>query len=107
MASEHSYTISLNNNRTEKVATDYLLLTDDRYWVPDARSRKAILSLLDIRTTLSRAFDFVHVEHADGIADDLLVSDVSTITLVELKTTRKYLPDLPHGFFLRRDRERI
>jgi len=99
MASEHSYTITLNNNRTEKAAIDYVLSVNDKYWVPDATSRKAILGTLGVSPSLSRAFDLVRVEEAEAVAGGMLVADLETVTLVELKTTRKRLPDLPRGFF--------
>lgn len=99
MASEQSYTITLSNNRTEKAAIDYLLGVDSRFWVPDSSSRKSILALMGVRAGLSRAFDLVLAhEHVVG-ESGLAVADVESVTLVELKTTRKYLPDLPRGFF--------
>jgi hypothetical protein len=99
MASEHSYTITLDNNRTEKAAIDYLLAVSDHYWVPNAVSRKAILGALGVSPSLWRAFDLVRVEDAGGVEGGMLVADPETIVLVELKTTRKRLADLPRGFF--------
>lgn len=99
MASEHSYTITLHNNRTEKAAVDYLLAVDRRFWVPRPESRKHILRQLDADPKLSRAFDLVLVEDDLGAESELLVADAQGITLVELKTTRKELPHLPRGFF--------
>ncbi len=99
VASEHSYTITLHNNRTEKAAIDYLLAADGRFWVPKPQSRKHILRELGADPKLSRAFDLVLVDDAVTVESELLVVDVEGITLVELKTTRKQLADLPRGFF--------
>lgn len=99
MASEQSYTITLNNNRTEKAAIDYLLATDSRLWVPSRDSRKHILAELGLASTFARAFDLVLVEGEVTAESELRVADISRIALVELKTTRKRLADLPQGFF--------
>lgn len=99
MASEHSYTITLNNNRTEKAAIDYLLAVDSRLWLPSKDSRKHILAALGLDPKFARAFDMVLVEGEVATESELRVADVDKITLVELKTTRKRLPDMPRGFF--------
>lgn len=99
MASEQSYTITLNNNRTEKAAIDYLLAVDRRFWVPTPASRKYILAELGADPALARAFDLVLVEGDVSAESELLVTELDRVTLVELKTTRKRLPALPKGFF--------
>ena len=99
MASEHSYTITLHNNRTEKAALDYLLAREQRFWIPEPKSRKDILRELGADPRLSRAFDLVLVDEEVETVPDLLVAGIEQITLVELKTTRKMLQDSPRGFF--------
>jgi hypothetical protein len=99
MASERSYTITLANNRTEKAAIDFVVASDPHFWVPPAGSRKQILSLMGMPPAYSRAFDLVLVEDSAEVEGQLHLEDVGASTLVELKTTRKYLPDLPRGFF--------
>ncbi len=99
MAHDHSYRITLSNNRTEKAAIDYLLSVEPRYWVPDSSSRKHILAALGLPTTFSRAFDLLRVEGALADSGDLQLADMDRITLIELKTTKKRLADLPRGFF--------
>lgn len=99
MASETSYTITVSNNLTEKAAIDYLLSADRRFWVPNLASRRHILSQLGMRPSLSRAFDLVYVDEDVNEDGGLLVAEIDRVTLVELKTTRKGLPELPRGFF--------
>jgi len=99
MASEQSYSITLSNNRTEKAAIDYLVSSDPRFWVPQASSRKYILALMDLPPKYSRAFDLVMVKEAVNVDGEFQVEDVDDVKLVELKTTRKYLPESPKGFF--------
>jgi hypothetical protein len=97
--SEHSYLITLSNNRTEKAAIDYLLTSDCRYRTLDSASRKALLDRLHIESSFSRAFDLVRLPEDRRDSADSAVADVDELVLVELKTTRKRLPDLPRGFF--------
>lgn len=99
MASEHSYSITLSNNRTEKAAIDYVVASDSRFWVPSAGDRKHVLALMDLPPTFSRAFDLVLVEEDLGDASEVEVHNVDSVVLVELKTTRKFLPESPKGFF--------
>jgi hypothetical protein len=99
VASEQSYSITLSNNRTEKAAIDYLLSVDSRFWVPDSGARKSILAAMDVSGTFWRAFDLVLV-HDHVVGDSgLMAATVDSMTLIELKTTRKHLPQLPKGFF--------
>ncbi len=97
--SERSHTITLTNNRTEKAAIDFLVASDSRFWVPTAGSRKQILALMGLPASFSRAFDLVFVADHSGSESEIAVQNVDAVTLVELKTTRKYLPESPRGFF--------
>lgn len=99
MASDKSYSITLSNNRTERAAIDYLLAAESSYWWPSPASRKHILALLGLPSTFSRAFDLVRVSEPIVSQSGLTAADADAIGLVELKTTRKHLPDLPTGFF--------
>lgn len=97
--SEHSYLITLSNNRTEKAAIDYLLERDCRYRTLDTASRRALLERLDIDRSFSRAFDLVRLPEDRRDSPETAIADVDELVLVELKTTKKRLPDLPKGFF--------
>jgi hypothetical protein len=48
MATEHSYRITLSNNKTEDAAIAYLRTVDPSLLFPDAESRKSILELLSL-----------------------------------------------------------
>jgi len=99
VASEKSYSITLSNNRTEKAAIDYLMAADPCLWNPTSESRKLILEQLDLPRSFSRAFDLVKVKEPLAAEAGLTVANIDSIDLVELKTTRKYLPAMPKGFF--------
>jgi len=99
MASEQSYSITLSNNRTEKTAIDYLMAEDVGFLNPSLASRRRILEILELPRTFARAFDLIRVPGHINSESEITVADRDSITLVELKTTRKHLPDCPKGFF--------
>lgn len=43
MASNHSYTITISNNKSEKEAIQFLLDSDPRFINPDKEARKLIM----------------------------------------------------------------
>jgi hypothetical protein len=99
MASHKSYSITLSNNRTEKAAIDYVMGADPTLLNPSRESRKHILELLDLPSSFARAFDLIQVPGHVNSETEITKSEKSTITLVELKTTQKRLPESPKGFF--------
>lgn len=99
MASEGSYTITLKNNRKEERALAYLCKTDSSFLRPSTEGRKQILDLLNIPKKYSRAFDLIQVHGHINSEDAITVADAKHVRLIELKTTEKYLPKLPKGFF--------
>lgn len=100
MAREHSFGITLSNNRTENVGLQHLLDSEPEWFVPDSKSRRAILDSLGLEKRFSRAFDLVWVKGRRRSDDDASMTVTpANITLIELKTTRKRLPDNPRGFF--------
>ena len=99
MASDKSYSITINNNKTEKEAINYLLSIDNRFINPDKESRKDILDFFNIEKKYSRAFDLIMIEGYDNSNQNIIIESSMSITLIELKTTRKKLSNLPKGFF--------
>ena len=99
MASERSYSITLSNNQTEKAAVAYLMDADSSFLNPSPTSRKRILEILGLPSGFSRAFDLFRVPGHLNSESEITLADGAAITLIELKTTRKYLPDCPRGFF--------
>lgn len=96
MASTHSYTATLGNNQTEAGAIDFLLAADPRFKRPTLAERKEVLRLLELSKSFSRAFDLVYMPEGK---DNILVLKPEDLVLVELKTTKKKLVNLPYGFF--------
>lgn len=99
MAHAHSYQITLSNNKTEKEALNLLLAERDDLLIPDAQGRKAIIEALGVDPRFKRTFDLVRIPgHRFGEAQ-VEIKNPKSITLFEIKSTKKLLPDFPRGFF--------
>lgn len=99
MSREHSYTITINNNNSEKEAIQFLVNSDKNFINPDKESRKLIMELLGVEKKFSRAFDLVLIPGHTNLEKVIRLNKVSDIVLVELKTTKKKLENNPRGFF--------
>ena len=99
MASNKSYTITLSNNISEKEALKYLIECDDNFINPDKESRKLIMEFLGIDKRYSRAFDLILIPGKTNLSSIINLEKTDEIILVELKTTKKKLNNLPSGFF--------
>lgn len=100
MPHEHSFTITLSNNITEKAGLKHLLDAEPEWILPDKTTRREILDAFGLPKTFARAFDLVWIKgrkRTDLISP--LTATPEDIVLIELKTTKKNLPDNPHGFF--------
>ena len=98
---EQSFTITVSNNRTEKAGIDYLTSNATGFFYVDNPTRKRILELLGMPAKYVRAFDMVYIPRFDGqvLTEDFIETHIEEIVLIELKVTRKYLPENPKGFF--------
>ena len=99
MARAHSFIITLSNNRTESEGLDLVLSASRDLFLPDKNGRKKILEVLGLKKEFLRAFDLIRVAGANADSNTLPISNPKDITLIELKTTKKRLPDNPYGFF--------
>ena len=99
MAREHSYTITLSNNTSEKEAIDYLINSDKNFIQLDKESRKVIMEILKIEKRFSRAFDLVLIPGHTNLEKVINLKKTDEIILIELKTTKKKLKNNPSGFF--------
>jgi hypothetical protein len=98
---EQSFTITLSNNKTERAGIDYLIANATGFFFVDNPTRKRILELLGMPKKYVRAFDMVFIPRFEGkaITEEFIETHIDEIILVELKVTRKYLPECPRGFF--------
>ncbi len=98
MAHKHSYVITYKNLTTEQEGKDFLLEQNKQFIVPDTELKKQILNEFNLSKNYIRSFDLVLLKKKvkEG---DVIDWSRDNITLVELKTTQKYLPNNPRGFF--------
>lgn len=97
--SQHSYTITLSNNKTEKLAVNYLLDFDKSFLLPSKEGRKKILEIMGTDKKYARAFDLFILPGHTNTESEITLEDAKKIILVKLKTTMKFLPNNPKGFF--------
>ena len=101
MSRKHSFVITVSNNITEKEGVLYLLENYTGFFKIDLATKKELLDLLKIEHRFLQSFDLIYVPDMVGkIADTGFVQTyLEDILLIELKTTKKYLPENPKGFF--------
>lgn len=101
MSRKHSFVLTLSNNVTEKEGVNYLIENYTGFFKIDLTTKKELLDLLKIEHRFLQAFDLIYVPEMVGkIADaGFIQTYLEDIILVELKTTKKYLPENPKGFF--------
>ena len=90
MSRKHSFVLTLSNNVTEKEGVNFLIENYTGFFKIDLLTKKQLLDMLNIEHRFLQSFDLVYIPDLVGIED---------IILVELKTTKKYLPENPKGFF--------
>ena len=100
MAKAHSFKITLSNNRTESEGLDYVLRSSPDLFHPDVIGRKNLLKLFGLGVSYLRAFDAIRISGVNPNGNILEIDSPKDITLIELKTTKKRLPNNPYGFFL-------
>lgn len=101
MSRKHSFVLTLSNNVTEKEGVNFLIENYTGFFKIDLTTKKELLDLLKIEHRFLQAFDLIYVPEMVGkIADTGFIQTyLEDIILVELKTTKKYLPENPKGFF--------
>ena len=99
MAQEKSYTITLSNNTTEKEAQRYLLESNPNFILPDLNGRKAVVDIFNLEKRYRRSFDLLMIEGHTNKGHPIHTDNKREITLLEIKSTKKRLPNNPYGFF--------
>jgi hypothetical protein len=101
MSNNYSFEITLSNNITEKDGIKHLIETSQGFFQVDKTSKKTILTLLNMESKYSRAFDLIYIPNLDGVSinDNHIKTHIENLVLIELKTTKKFLPENPKGFF--------
>ena len=101
MSRKHSFILTISNNVTEKEGINYLIDNYTGFFKIDLTTKKELLELLKIDYRYLQAFDLIYVPNMIGkeVNSVFLQTYLEDIILVELKTTKKYLPENPKGFF--------
>ena len=97
--STKSFTLTLENNKTEDEAIQYLLDSEPRFYLPNLEQRKAILSHLEIDIKYLKAFDLLLLQKPAVISSELSEKELRNTEIIEIKSSKKYLPKNPRGFF--------
>jgi len=97
----HSFTITLSNNKTEKEGVIYLIENHKGFFQVNKDEKKEILKLLDLEVRFLQSFDLIFIPSLSEkkLTHETIEAYISEILLIELKTTKKYLPNNPTGFF--------
>ena len=101
MSRKHSFKLTLSNNATEKEGVLYLLENQTGFFRIDLSAKKELLDRLEISHKYLQSFDLIFVPELDGrvVNNEFIEIHLEDILIVELKTTKKYLPENPKGFF--------
>ncbi len=101
MSRKHSFILTLSNNVTEKEGVNYLIDNYTGFFKINLATKKELLDLLRIEHRFLQAFDLIYIPEMVGkeVNSDFLKTYLEDIIFVELKTTKKYLPSNPKGFF--------
>jgi len=101
MSRKHSFILTLSNNVTEKEGVNFLIENHTGFFKIDLATKKELLDLLKIEHRFLQAFDLIYLPDMVGkeVNSSFLQTFLEDIILVELKTTKKYLPENPKGFF--------
>ena len=101
MSRKHSFKLTLSNNVTEKQGINYLIEEQTGFFKIDKDMKKELLDRVGIPHNFLQSFDMVYIPKLKGIEfeKDYIETHLDEILFIELKTTKKYLPDNPKGFF--------
>jgi hypothetical protein len=101
MSRKNSFVLTLSNNVTEKEGINFLIENYTGFFKIDLATKKELLDLLKIEHRFLQAYDLIYVPEMVGKVVDagFIQIYLDDIILIELKTTKKYLPENPKGFF--------
>jgi hypothetical protein len=101
MSRKHSFLITISNNITEKEGVNYLIDNYTGFFKINRETKKELLDALNVSHKFLQAFDLIYIPEYIGkiVEEGFIVTNLENIILIELKTTKKYLPQNPKGFF--------
>lgn len=104
MSREHSFILTLSNNATEKEGINYLMENHTGFFKIEKKMKKELLDILKIPYGYLQSFDMIYIPKFTGLnginfEEKYIEVYLDEILFIELKTTKKYLPENPKGFF--------
>ena len=101
MSRKHSFKLTLSNNVTEKEGVNYLIEKQTGFFKIDLDMKKNLLDIAEIPHNFFESFDMVYIPKLKGqnFEKDFIETHLDEIIFIELKTTKKFLPENPKGFF--------
>ncbi|MFY0674773.1 MAG: hypothetical protein JXQ87_15350 [Bacteroidia bacterium] len=101
MSRKHSFKLTLSNNKTEKEGINYLIENQTGFFKIDKDMKKELLERLQLPNSFLQSFDMVFIPKLKGVVfkEEYIETHLEEILFIELKTTKKYLPENPKGFF--------
>ena len=101
MSRKYSFKLTLSNNVTEKQGINYLVEEQTGFFKIDKDMKKELLDKVNIPHNFLQSFDMIYIPKLKGIEfeKDYIETHLEEILFVELKTTKKFLPENPKGFF--------
>jgi len=101
MSRKHSFKLTLSNNVTEKQGINFLIEKETGFFKIDKEMKKDLLDKVNVSHKYLQSFDMVYIPKLSGtkVEKSYIETHLDEILFVELKTTKKYLPENPKGFF--------
>ncbi len=101
MSTKQSFILKLSKNVTEKEGIIYLLEEQTGFFLIDTETKRELLDKIDIPHSFLKSFDMIYIPKLKGVKfeKEYIETHLDEIFFIELKTTKKYLPENPKGFF--------
>lgn len=101
MSREHTFKLTVSNNKTEKEGINYLIENETGFLKIDKEMKKALLEKVQLPVSFLQSFDLVYIPRLKGVEfkEKFIETHLNELLFIELKTTKKYLPNNPKGFF--------
>lgn len=83
------------NLASEQVGLAFIIESDPRIFEPTLDQKKKLLEICNLPNLYIRSFDLVRL----NVREFSEIKTKNDFSLIEVKVTRKYLPNFPKGFF--------
>ena len=101
MSRKYTFKLTLSNNVTEKEGINHLIENETGFFKIDLSTKKELLDKINIPHSYLQSFDLIYIPRMKGVhfQQEYIETHLDEMIFIELKTTKKYLPENPKGFF--------